>query len=469
MRLSEFHLHPRFRKLYDSVNEIYGSLVDILIKIENSGQSLLNFILFFFFSCSLRTYFERFSDNDFARGLILLSPYLNYPLILLNQALFVITIIWLVLRRDVLKITKLILASFIFTVSVPIIDFMINPNKGFDITVIYPDSHPNIFQRFLSFMRPDSTLTATPGQRIEIAVALFISFIYFQRKNSNIIRNLLGCLLLYILIFSYIALPYFITAFMSLFKISYLSFSYSTKQYYILQLNYLLLPILSLVIFKLIKKEAGIVFKKLNYYRLMEYLISFTVGSIFGLFFGNKFVNIKLVIDYYLIGSSVFAFWFATEVYYEKMYIKNCIMLQSRIDEKQLHQFLKNLYLGLIGFSIFITFGVNFVSTVVIFTLVGNYYLFYSKIFPWESINYRLFRILFCSVNSLLLFSLGFYYFKRSLINFPSYVFLILIIIHFVFGNLIRKDNIQLKPNLNLGLEMRSLIKKLAIKLYQHN
>lgn len=120
---------------------------------------------------------------------------------------------WLVLLFKLLsgqpaeKVARAVLPFFILLILAPAADLLLTGGSGYRIEYIFPEDSAGLLPRFVSFFGTFSGVGVTPGMRLEIALAVLLSFAYFMVKKLGVPKSFLGAFLAYSLIFAYIALP----------------------------------------------------------------------------------------------------------------------------------------------------------------------------------------------------------------------------------------------------------------------
>ncbi len=152
----------------------------------------------------VRTFLEVFSD--------LFSPafpqYIHYLLFYLVTIPAIILIFWLFLRKDMIRIVKLVSIGFIVVMLPPILDLIISGGKGFDIGYIQPQSWADLFHQYLTFWNGLATRYATPGIKIEILIIMLFSGWYIGTVKRSLLLGVLSAFLIYTVMFCLSAFPY---------------------------------------------------------------------------------------------------------------------------------------------------------------------------------------------------------------------------------------------------------------------
>lgn len=247
-------------------------------QIENSKIPLAVFLVNFVFICIIRNYFEVYSDQV---SCFKLECYAHYNYGFFWLATILILVFHLFLNEKVEKLAKIILTGFLIIWMAPLLDILISGGSD-KMSYIEPGFHKNILMRFITFWgNYDGKTGATPGIRIEIALALLGCFYYgYFYKKISFIKSLSLAFLTYISIFMYGMFPFLSSGFLNFFSIPYDYISYKMHSYYFL----ILIFINGILLFYSYKKEYFLeIVKDLRYLRVFYYLLIMTLGIFLGL------------------------------------------------------------------------------------------------------------------------------------------------------------------------------------------
>jgi len=262
-----------------------------IYSLENSKAPFIYFVFTFFFAVTLRNFLEMFSSYFPLDPLDFIHTYLSY----VSLAMILILLLCLFTRTDILKIAKTVLPSFIILNSVPILDLILSKGKGYEITYLFPGIHNNLILRFFTFFGDFPGMGITPGMRIEIGLGLVGSFIYFYFKNLKLIKSLFFTILVYVCIFSYTALPFFITGTLKLIKLKPVSSDLLFINFYL----FIIFLTGTLLIYVTKRKYFQIIIKDLMPLRILHYELLFLLGLILGMKY--KFFTIDCINIFYFI------------------------------------------------------------------------------------------------------------------------------------------------------------------------
>lgn len=444
--------------------KVIKKVKQIICSLENSKIPFIYFILTFFFATTLRNFLESLLDHT----QISLFAYLHYYLSYIALAMSLILLFRIITKTDILKIAKVILPSFIILNLVPILDSILSLGKGYQISYINPLNNPNLVLRFFTFFGDFSGSGITPGMRIEIAIALLGSFIYFYSKNQNLIKSLFYSILTYALIFSYLAIP----------SLLYFFAEYTSKLLPLAQEIFFLNPTdLYLFIIFFIgvflayltnKRFFEIIIRDIRPFRLAHYELMFFLGLILGIKYGSIFRFNKTFIIFIPI-SIALAWLFSVITNNIEDYEIDKISNKKRplINNKINPEAYKKLKWPLLFAALIYAGGVNFTAFFIILLFIGNYFLY--SIPPLRLKRITFFSKLIISINSLILVILGFMLITNSelhkLNEFPNEIYPIFLIFFTAATNFIdikdyngdKKVGIKTLPVV-LGLEKSKFI-----------
>ncbi|PLX21400.1 hypothetical protein C0584_02705 [Candidatus Parcubacteria bacterium] len=124
----------------------------IISSIENSETPISFFVLTFLFAINLRNFIEAFSTKNY-------SYYDNFETIIhfnlfyTSLAISLIILFYLLTKKKIISVSRIILSSFLIVVLPPIIDLTVSRGKGIGMSYINPGCHSNLLERFFSFFR----------------------------------------------------------------------------------------------------------------------------------------------------------------------------------------------------------------------------------------------------------------------------------------------------------------------------
>jgi len=251
---------------------IYSKIKEVIRKLENSKVPFFYFILTFLFAVTLRNYLEGLLRFDSLMFLLL-----HYTLSYIAVVSMLIILFHLATKERIEKISRVILPCFIILISAPILDFIFSLGRDFTIGYMLPGRSDNLLLRFFTFFGAIETLGVTPGMRVEFALVLIGSFIYFFIKKGSIIRSLIFSFLTYSMIFLFCAMPYVMKAFLNIFGLKYSNTSHP------LPINFylLLIFIFGVWLFYLYNKRYFIeILKDIRPFRVLYLLLMFVLGVV---------------------------------------------------------------------------------------------------------------------------------------------------------------------------------------------
>ncbi len=404
---------------------MFKSLKKIINSLENSQIPFIYFILTFIFVISLRNFIELFSDTDTSQ--ISFEEFFHYDISYMVLAMVIIILLYFFIKKDVLKITKIVLPSFLILLIVPIIDLIWSLGKGLNMAYMLPGYHSNLMQRFFTFFGDFSGLGITPGIRIEIIIVLLGVFFYIYINSSRIIKSLLGILFAYPIYFFYLAAPFLVKGLLEIFGLTY---KYSDS----LMTNFFLLVILFAGIFIAYisnKRYFRLIIKDIRPFRLLHFELMFLIGFIIGF---NKFGTFVLdsanIFSFIFIPAGIAFAWIYSVITnnivdydIDKISNNNRPLIESKINN--------GIYCRLSWIILFIALFyplmVSFKAFFMILLFIGNYFLYSMP--PLRLKRIPLFSKMIIAFNSLILVMLGFIISTGKLEGFP-----VILIAFFLIG-----------------------------------
>lgn len=410
-----------------SLKNIFELEKIVINYLENSELPLIYFILTFFSAVNLRNLIEVYFVSN---SIINIELYKHYTSFSIALAMSLIILFAIITKAEVVKIAKVILPSFIILVSVPLFDLIIN-SGNLHYTEIWqpgymiPGIHDDIVIRFFTFFGDFKKFGITPGMRLEIALVLLFSFIFFRLKNLPIFKCFVSTILTYFIIFLFLSTPFIIKCIFDLIKIA-----YSLSDSLIFNFYVLIIFITGVWLTYLTNGEYFVII--INDIRPFR-LIHFELMYLLGLIVGSKFVVFNF--DYlnifnfvFTLISIAFAWLFSVLTNNIEDYNIDKISNQGRplINSNMNVQMYKKLSWAFLLASIFFAIIVNFRTAFIITLFIGNYFLYSIPPFRFKRIPF--FSKLFISLNSILLVILGFLQVTNSLQKFPKPLFYIFLL-----------------------------------------
>jgi len=384
--------------------------------LENSKAPFIYFILTFIFVISLRNFIEIFSDSDTSQ--ISFAEFFHYDVSYIALAMVVIILLYFFIKKDVLKITRVVLTSFLILLIVPVIDLIWSFGNGLNMAYMLPGSHSNLMQRFFTFFGDFSGLGITPGIRVEIILVLLGVFFYTYINSSRIIKSLLGVLFAYSICFFYLAAPFLAKGLLEIFGLTY-------KHSDILMTNFFLLIILFAGIFIAYisnKRYFKLIIRDIRPFRLLHFELMFFIGFIIGLNKVGTFIldSANIFSFIFIVAGIAFAWLYSVitnnivDYDIDKISNNNRPLIESKIN--------KRIYCRLSWIILFIALFyplmVSFKMFFMILLFIGNYFLYSMP--PLRLKRIPLFSKMIIAFNSLILVMLGFIISTGKLEGFPT-------------------------------------------------
>ncbi|MDD3487083.1 MAG: UbiA family prenyltransferase [Candidatus Moranbacteria bacterium] len=390
--------------MLDRVNRFF-------LKLENSDIPIFFYVVSFFFLTQLRNFFEQFSTGVPIR----FDIFLHYTLFYVALAPALILFFHHFSRISIAKTAKVVLVFFVIIVLPPVIDLILTRGEGVWIGYLNDKiSLRNFFFGGLFFSNDVS-----PGIKIEIAVMLAASFLYFRSKKSSLSKGALLSFGVYSIIFVFSRIPFLLNLFLSLAGCDYVFLLYDK-----LLSNFF--SIIALVLFLFVFRCANpayfkAIVKDFRYKRYLFYALMVILGvAIAG---SQRFVlsfGIVLDIILYLI-SLIFASLFSivtndiTDIDIDRISNKNRPLVTGAIDQYN-YEIIAWISLAL-SLSLSMLAG-GFSGFFFIVLFIGVYFLYSMPPFRFKRATF--FSKIAISLNSFVLVLSGYHLLTGTLKNFPS-------------------------------------------------
>lgn len=383
------------------INKFLSTFKKTISSLENSKVPFIYFILTVLFAATLRTFLEIFSDHT----IISSQQFIHYVLFYVILVLSIILLFHLITKTAVLKVAKVVFPSVIIVIIPPLFDLVISLGKGFDIGYFMPGVHTNLLLKFFTFFGEFSSIGPTPGIKIEIAIVLFVSFIYLYLKTSKLMKSLFGTVLLYTVIFLYFMAPFILRAFFLFIGIMH-DYSNSLMISAFLSLVFIIGTILA---YFTNKEYFKIIFKDIRPFRLLHFEFMFVLGVILGLKQTGFNLDIQNSIGYIFIPISIVFAWLYSvmsnnieDYNIDKISNKQRPLINSRIN----FEFYTKLAWFFLIIALVYAFAVNFKTFFIILLFIGNYFLYSMQ--PLRLKRVLIMSKLLIAINSLILVIAGF-------------------------------------------------------------
>ena len=373
---------------------------NLIRRLEDPQTPFLNIILTFIGAISLRNYLEQFSTKVPAS----MSSEIHYCLFYITIALTFITFFHFVTKESINKITRVVLPCFIILLVVPVMDLLISCGKGYQITYLYPGTHHHILRSFFLYSAPFEGKGITPGQRMEVVLLVGMSFIYFFLKTNRILRSVIFASFIYVIIFFYAALPFVYKILLGCLGIPFTYFNETMTRFCLL----LMLP-LSQGVFYLYNKQYFIeIWKDSRPLRNIHFQMMVILGFVCAIHSSpNRFFEMQWP-WIFIPPAIIFAGIFSIIINNCEDYEIDCISNRKRPTVSKSIPSGHYKILAWISFCLALinAAAVNCVCFFTILLWITNYFLYSSPPFRFKLVPF--FSKLVISLNSLLLFGLGY-------------------------------------------------------------
>jgi 4-hydroxybenzoate polyprenyltransferase len=379
----------------------------MISELENSPAPFIYFVLTFFFAVTLRNFLEKLSGRcPYALAWHIYHCYLFYICI----ALSLIILFYAATREKIENISRVVLPSFLVLILPPLIDLIASTGRGYSMTYLFPGPGENIWWKFLTFFGNfNGRWGVTPGIRIETALIIAASFIYFSIKGLSLARRLFFSFLTYCVIFAYGAMPFIIGLFIKIFKLEPDWQSFPLTDFYLL-----LILILAAAVFywynpEYFRKIAG----DIRFPRLLHYELMFILGTVLAGIFSSQPVTLTQNNFFpwiFIMFSIVFAWLFSLTANNLADLDTDRIVNKARPLAREAIPLADYKILSWIFFLLAITYSFMAGPIILFFILffIGNYFLYSMP--PLRLKRVTFFSKFFISLNSMAMIMLGYFF-----------------------------------------------------------
>ena len=251
-------------------------LKDLIERLSSEDIPLSYVLLTFLASVMLRTFWEH--------TLLVQAPvstgwgmdHAHYLFFYIALALSLTCLLYALTGERIVRIIRVVFPAFIALNLVPFVDRVFGARDAFHVSYYFPDKHPDILTHFLFFFGPLEQTGATPGMRVEIALVLLLSGLYVFIKTRQLWHAVIGALLVYALIFAFIATPVVVQMVGGLFNIQ-----PQTDMAFIVRLYLLIIfPLGLLVSYWAAPDVFKALVRDLRWMRLAHYLLLILLGAV---------------------------------------------------------------------------------------------------------------------------------------------------------------------------------------------
>lgn len=397
----------------------------IIFKLENYKISFLNFILTLLSIAFIRSFCEGICERKRVIGHILTDNHYDslrhnfnfWSLEWLAMFATLVLIFYIFTRENILKISKILLIFYPIIILPVILDYFIYFPNGSEITYFYTiREYLNGLLNFFIFNKeiPKASL----GVRIEVFLAVILSFFYVYLKKSNFFSAFICALCVYFISISSMAFPVFILLPLLPFLTNPDNFIFnffssatfpfdSESKVAIFIIFYLLLILLLLFIIYNKNLVKNFLFKTINCHAVCFNIFLF----LFGFFFAAKqhFFHTKINIfispftGFYVL-AGIFLVFFISLIFL--LFAPDTNNIFKKLFKNNFNPFFYILFLLTFFLSISISYPAFLIS---VFILAIFYILFKT---PFNLFRFFIIKVILYSILSCIFILLGF-----SLIN----------------------------------------------------
>lgn len=195
------------------LEKVFQKIKKTLSRIESAEIPFSHFLLTFFFATTLRNFLETYFNGEI-QDANFTSTVFHYYISYVCLAMVLVILFHYAVKESIDKTARVILPAFLILILNPILTLAVPAWRSFSTGYAFPDTHYNLLYGFLTFFGPLCPSGASPAMRVEIGIALILSFIYFHVKKHHLFNSLLFTFLTYTVIYSYGCVPFLFDSFM---------------------------------------------------------------------------------------------------------------------------------------------------------------------------------------------------------------------------------------------------------------
>ncbi|MBI4930805.1 MAG: UbiA family prenyltransferase [Bacteroidetes bacterium] len=383
---------------------------------ENNKAPLGNFIASFLFFVLLRNFTEVYATHQ---DLYLMQT-LTYSPFYIALACWLIFLICLFTKADVVKVSKMVFAFHAIILLPPIIDILFSTGSAVRMRYFSLSGWESLFKQYVMMGTGQNSM----GQRIEVVIAVIGSFIYFFSKNNRWFLSGMYALAIYTCIFCF---AIGLSLLNSFFQWLHIAHTPSQDYFFLARLYFISTAICVVLLFYLHNKEK---FKMLLYdlraLRIIHYLLMVVLGFVLLRYRTPEQISVPLVITtesffyFFLIPISiVFAAVFTIisnnveDLAIDRISNPNRPLVSNRIAEKE-YMIIGYIALAL---SLIASILVNRSCFIFMGLIIGNYYLYSNP--PFKLKRIPVLSKLIVGINSAFMALMGYTVFGGAVLTFP--------------------------------------------------
>ncbi len=351
-------------------------------------------------------------------GQVMAEDMPHFLLFYMLAAILIITLFHLATKKDVLKVSKVVLPVFLIINIVPLlanIFALLKPDTPLKATYLTRVDAPSItayLSRFL-LLGGEFESTGAWATQVQFAILLSLAFLYFYLHFSRPLKSVFFTFLTYLVMFLLISAPWW---FDTLFTLLNSEFDYWNLKY----IYTLLFTIFGAgLAYRAEKEKIKPILCDIRPFKLSHYYLMIGFGIALASYYGGIVLTQVKVFSIILILLSItFAWLFSRGMKniegFDKSK-KDVPLFSSELSKKEYKMI--SIFFGII--SLLYGMIVGFPATYVALLFMGNHFLYVSR--PLNLRKVPFFSKIFISVNSLALVMLGYWLVNEQLVhkNFP--------------------------------------------------
>ena len=382
---------------------------------ENNNSHILLFVLTFIFIIIIRNLLEVFSTG-YEAGI---ENHYHYVLFYISIVSVFILLFSYASKEKVEKVSKLVLSFSILILIAPLLDLIVNLGGKVGMEYMLPVNTDSLIISFLTF---GGFSNLTFGLRLEVALIVFLGFVYFLAKTNMLIRSLFFVFIQYTIIFAFGLLP-----FVREFFFSVIGTNISVQTFYHLIFTLILFSSLIWIGYLYDRTKFIAILRDIRFFRILHYILFFCIGLLVGLnwqfdigFYNYVEIFICFIVIFLAGMFSIFTNNIA-DYKIDSVSNKERPLIKGAIRNKDYIILSVLSIIFLVMFSILIDYYILFFSMV----LVAVYFLYSMP--PWRLKRVPVFSKLMIAFNTFVVFLMGHYYIEGNLDAPFEYKILILV------------------------------------------
>ncbi len=259
---------------------LLSSFRKVVAALEDTRVPFVYSVLTFCGCIALRTFFEVLvTQNDVIKPVM----FLEYVMLYIVLALCIILLFKFATKKSAAVLARVVLPFFAILLLVPLIDILAGW-KGYPLMYLIPEIHGPLLPRFFTFFgnAPDAGGISL-GMRIEMALAIIGSGLYFYISTLQKARSIIYAIAVYVIFFLLAASPYWIAAIYRIAGFSYDGINQVSDSMFIRFFLIISAIVTASIAYLENKRLFHVLVKDLRLLRIAHYVLMILFGVILGM------------------------------------------------------------------------------------------------------------------------------------------------------------------------------------------